>query len=91
MTATPPSDLTKEAIDHMPNEQSPAELPRPAREITVTPNGPYLVSGDLPVVRRRIVTSEHGESMVWQTTATVDTPAGTALVTRSAPEVRRAR
>ncbi|GAC1319870.1 MAG: CDGSH iron-sulfur domain-containing protein [Acidimicrobiales bacterium] len=48
-------------------------------EITVTPNGPYLVSGDLPVVRRRIVTSEHGEPLVWQTTTTVDTPARTAL------------
>ena len=31
--------------------------PATAREITVTPNGPYLVSGDLPVVRRRIVMS----------------------------------
>ena len=54
-------------------------LPADTPMITVTPNGPYLVSGGLPVVRRRIVSSEHGEPMVWQTTGAVDAPSGTAL------------
>jgi CDGSH-type Zn-finger protein len=41
--------------------------------ITVTPNGPYLVTGGVPVTRRSIVYSEHGESMTWQTKAELDT------------------
>jgi CDGSH-type Zn-finger protein len=36
--------------------------------LTVTPNGPYLVSGDARIARRRMVASEHGEPMTWQTT-----------------------
>ncbi len=39
--------------------------------ITVT-DGPYLLSGDVPLVRRRIAYSEHGEPLTMETTATVD-------------------
>jgi CDGSH-type Zn-finger protein len=35
--------------------------------VTVTPNGPYRVSGRVPISRKRIVESEHGESIAWQT------------------------
>ena len=35
--------------------------------ITVRPNGPYLVSGGLPVSRRRVVASELAEPLEWQT------------------------
>lgn len=38
-----------------------------AAAITVTAGGPYLVSGGLPLVRRRMVVSELGEPMAWQT------------------------
>jgi CDGSH-type Zn-finger protein/ferredoxin len=31
-------------------------------------DGPYLVSGEVALVRRRKVVSEHGEPMTWQTT-----------------------
>jgi CDGSH-type Zn-finger protein len=37
--------------------------------IEVQPHGPYLVSGSVPLTRRRIVESEHGEPMTWQTMA----------------------
>jgi|SRR5579862_6873475 len=46
------------------------ETPR----ITVTADGPYLVTGGLPIVRRRIAYSEHGEPMTWEPEAAVDPP-----------------
>ena len=36
--------------------------------ITAAPNGPYLVSGSVPLYRRRPVHSEHGEPLTRQTT-----------------------
>ena len=41
--------------------------------ITVAANGPYLVSGGLPLRRRRDVQSELGEPMTWATTSTLET------------------
>jgi len=52
-----------------------SETPR----VTVTVDGPYLVVGDLPVVRRRIAYSEHGEPMTWETVAALDPPERVAL------------
>ena len=37
-------------------------------EVRVRPNGPYVVTGSLPLRRVRPVTSELGEPMTWQTT-----------------------
>ena len=34
--------------------------------VTVRPDGPYIVSGSVPLRVRRPVTSEHGESLTWQ-------------------------
>ena len=34
--------------------------------ITVTPDGPYLVAGDVPLVRLEIVVNEAGESVGWR-------------------------
>jgi CDGSH-type Zn-finger protein len=41
--------------------------------VSVTPNGPYVVAGDVPVVRRHIVMSEHGEPLTYETTARLET------------------
>jgi CDGSH-type Zn-finger protein len=41
--------------------------------ITAAPNGPLLVSGSLPLYRRRAVESEHGEPLAWETTEQVQT------------------
>jgi CDGSH-type Zn-finger protein len=40
-----------------------------AAKIKVQPNGPYVVSGAVPVTRRSVVRSEHGEPTAWRTTA----------------------
>lgn len=49
-------------------DQAPAPL---AASITATPNGPLLVDA-LPLYRRRIVQSEHGEPLAWETTGEVE-------------------
>ncbi len=36
-------------------------------QITVRPNGPYLVSGGVPISRRHVVASELAEPLAWQT------------------------
>jgi CDGSH-type Zn-finger protein len=38
------------------------------RRIVVMPNGPYLAYGDVPLVRKRKVVAENGESLTWETT-----------------------
>jgi len=42
-------------------------------DITVSENGPYLVTGALPLERRRIVESTDGEPLAWRTTSKLDT------------------
>jgi len=48
----------------------------PARgmRITVSENGPYLVSGGVPLVRVEIVTNEAGESVSWLQTEAIRAP-----------------
>ncbi|GMQ85707.1 MAG: hypothetical protein BMS9Abin07_1275 [Acidimicrobiia bacterium] len=36
-------------------------------QITVTPDGPYELSGDVPITPKRVVTSERGEPLAWAT------------------------
>ena len=40
--------------------------PSPNAQITVTENGPYLVSGNLPVAEQHIVTNGEGDSLDWR-------------------------
>lgn len=42
--------------------------------VTVSENGPYLVSGGVPLVRAEIVTNELGESVSWLETEVFDVP-----------------
>jgi CDGSH-type Zn-finger protein len=58
---------------HEPASQQPG--------ILVT-NGPYVLEGDVSVVRRRIVESDAGESTVWETTVRVDEHADGAALCR---------
>lgn len=51
----------------------PDEPAVPAPSITVNPNGPLVITGGLPVYRRRAVESEHGEPITWETTTKVET------------------
>ena len=49
-----------------------ADDDRPIPSITAAPNGPYLVSGTVPLYRRRAVHSEHGEPLTWVTTEALE-------------------
>jgi len=42
------------------------------QKITVSENGPYHVQGSLPLVRKKQISSEHGEPMTWQKTGEVE-------------------
>jgi CDGSH-type Zn-finger protein len=50
-----------------------SETAPPRGAIAVTANGPYLVSGEVGLVRRRVVKSEHGEPLTYETTTRVNT------------------
>src|SRR5271167_2551271 len=39
---------------------------RPKQKIQVTKDGPYLVTGDLPLIEQRIVTNSEGESLEYR-------------------------
>ena len=45
------------------------------QQIRVAENGPYFVSGDIPLTVKRPVMSEHGEPLTWQTEQPRDTTA----------------
>jgi len=49
------------------------------RKIVVVPNGPYLVFGDIPLVRKQRVLSEHGDSVSWRKTDVLATEETYAL------------
>jgi CDGSH-type Zn-finger protein len=52
---------------------------RGEQRIVVMPHGPYLVYGDVPLVRKRKVLAENGESLTWEKTGTFLTEATYAL------------
>jgi len=45
----------------------------PAPAITASQDGPFLISGSVPLYRRRAVGSEHGEPLAWETTEHIET------------------
>lgn len=47
--------------------------------ITIKPNGPYLVSGSVPLRSKQTVVSEHGESLTWRTGELADSKETYAL------------
>lgn len=47
--------------------------------VTVTENGPYLVTGNVPLVRLEIVVDEAGESVAWREVERIETRATYAL------------
>ncbi|MGO9198418.1 MAG: CDGSH iron-sulfur domain-containing protein [Acidimicrobiales bacterium] len=55
------------------------EAERLEARVQVTPNGPYVVAGGVPITRRRPVRSEYGEPLTWQTTTRLEAPARYAL------------
>ncbi|HEX9115770.1 MAG TPA: CDGSH iron-sulfur domain-containing protein [Anaerolineae bacterium] len=49
------------------------------RKIIVCENGPYIVSGDIPLVRKTQVVSEYGEPLNWQLQGPIETDGEYAL------------
>lgn len=47
--------------------------------ITITENGPYRVTGGVPLVRVEIVTNEEGESVAWREVERIDAPRSYSL------------
>ncbi len=43
------------------------------KKITVVPNGPYLIEGGIPLVRKIQVVSEYGEPLAWKTEQRIET------------------
>jgi CDGSH-type Zn-finger protein len=52
---------------------APRTTVAPPPAIMATANGPLLVTGAVPLYRRRAVHSEHGEPLAWETTQQVET------------------
>jgi CDGSH-type Zn-finger protein len=72
------SEIEIESVRESETRTEGTPAPRQAR-VQVTPNGPYVVAGGVPLARRRRVRSEDGESLTWQTTARLDPPSQYAL------------
>lgn len=53
--------------------------PAEGMRIVVSENGPYLVSGNVPLVRLEIVVNEQGESVAWREVERLDTAARYSL------------
>jgi CDGSH-type Zn-finger protein len=49
------------------------------QKIIVMPNGPYIVYGDIPLVRKAQVISEYGEPLAWHKTEVIETEETYAL------------
>jgi CDGSH-type Zn-finger protein/rubrerythrin len=60
-------------------EYVPPEDHHHNERIVVRENGPYIVYGDIPLVRKAQVISEHGEPMTWRKQETIPTEATYAL------------
>jgi CDGSH-type Zn-finger protein len=45
-----------------------------AKKIVIRPDGPYMVKGNIPLVRKTQIVSEYGEPLTWQKTGTIETP-----------------
>jgi CDGSH-type Zn-finger protein len=44
------------------------------KKIVVSPDGPYVVQGGIPLVYKTQVVSEHGEPLTWKTEEALETP-----------------
>ena len=47
-------------------------MPEAEKKITVRSRGPYLVRGDIPLVRKSQVMSEYGEPLSWKDEGAID-------------------
>jgi CDGSH-type Zn-finger protein len=63
----------------IPFEYIPLEKPHTEKRIVVMKNGPYLVYGNIPLVRKSHVLSEYGEPLTWRKNTHIETDETYAL------------
>lgn len=51
----------------------------PKVQVRIAKDGPYIVSGDVPLVRLEIAVNEKGESVAWREIERIETPANYSL------------
>ena len=51
-------------------------------KITIVKNGPYLVEGNIPLVKKTQIVSEYGEPLTWQTLDKIEAPTGSYALCR---------
>ena len=50
-------------------------MPEASQNIVVRPDGPYIVRGGIPLVRKRQIMSEHGEPLGWRSEGVINSEA----------------
>jgi CDGSH-type Zn-finger protein len=66
------------SFEYVPPEQR-VWTPSQERKIVVLRDGPYLVYGGIPLVRKKKIVSENGDSLTWQKTEVIETEETYAL------------
>jgi CDGSH-type Zn-finger protein len=61
----------------------------PKKQIIIIKNGPYLVRGDIPLVRKTQVVSEHGEPLTWKKEGALETEVGEYALCRCGQSSQR--
>ena len=59
-------DATDLEIDSQPHTLVSSMPEHEKQKITIRPDGPYIVQGGIPLIRRKQVMSEHGEPLDWE-------------------------
>ncbi len=60
------------SFEYVPPEQR-HWIPGEERRIVILPGGPYLVYGDIPLVRKKKIVSENNDALTWQKTELIET------------------
>jgi CDGSH-type Zn-finger protein len=60
------------SFEYVPPEER-WQAPREEKRIVVLAGGPYMVYGDVPLVRKRTIFSDNGDSLNWEKTEVIET------------------
>ncbi len=60
-----------------------------SKRIVIIKNGPYKVEGDIPLVNKTQIVSEHGEPLTWQKTGTLEVSPGEYYLCRCGRSSRK--
>lgn len=63
--------------------------PSPSKRIVIVKNGPFIVQGDIPLVSKTQVVSEHGEPLTWKKDGEIACPRGEYRLCRCGQSSKR--